>query len=597
MLAGEPVTVVALGGSVTWGAIQGNGYASQFFSWITATFPTRPGKGPHRLLNRGVGGATSSLFATCTRHFVPGDADLVIVEFALNDGAAMTCRGVRDPFDAPPRRAFEVLLRKLLGLPSHPAVVLLMYYNWFMAKAGEGCPAGAPKECLLLSGGPGQFHVSGENDLAVLGAYYGLPVLSMRAALYPLLLSGTKGFNVSTWASNDYKPHQRGGLLPNLEDLVYLDHIHPADATGMRYLADLLVAALRHAARDLAERPLCDEDRAEAAEPLLPPMVLGNEVPAATQCFLQAELGPLGTATRGFQFVNEQTRKSSEKWGWVAREPGAQVVFTLDTRLRRTGSDGGAHGKSGAQSQSHREDGGRDMTDGSGSGSSGSSTGTTEGSEDSMGSGPRQQLDVVEEVEPGWDDGTGASRAKAAQAPAPPGVQVLLGYLKSYEHMGTATVACVSGCSCDPVTIDGHWERQASLPDIASLQATPSARCRISVTVGQETASGEHKVKVVSLMVLDGGLSTRTFTGGQVNALGNQERFSEMQWAFKAATNAKEQQPPAAGSGSSSSRSENGSRDVADSGGSAAAAGTPTETAGLAASLLQQQRAHRAGRP
>ena len=80
---------------MTWGAIQGNGYASQFFAWIAATFPTQPGRGPHRLLNRGVGGATSSLFATCTRHFVPADADLVIVEFALNDGVAMACRGVR----------------------------------------------------------------------------------------------------------------------------------------------------------------------------------------------------------------------------------------------------------------------------------------------------------------------------------------------------------------------------------------------------------------------------------------------------------------------------------------------------------------------
>ena len=38
-------------------------------------------------------------------------------------------------------------------------------------------------------------------------------------------------------------------------------------------------------------------------------------------------------------------------------------------------------------------------------------------------------------------------------------------------------------------------------------------------------------------MVVEGGLSTRYFTGGQLNALGNQERFSEMQWAFKKATN------------------------------------------------------------
>lgn len=54
--AGEPVTVVALGGSVTWGAIQGNGFASQFFRWINATFPPAPGGPPHTLLNRGMGG-------------------------------------------------------------------------------------------------------------------------------------------------------------------------------------------------------------------------------------------------------------------------------------------------------------------------------------------------------------------------------------------------------------------------------------------------------------------------------------------------------------------------------------------------------------
>ncbi len=33
---------------------------------------------------------------------------------------------------------------------------------------------------------------------------------------------------------------------------------------------------------------------------------------------------------------------------------------------------------------------------------------------------------------------------------------LLLAYLKSYQHMGTATVACVAGCSCKTVSIDGH---------------------------------------------------------------------------------------------------------------------------------------------
>lgn len=79
--------------SVTWGAIQGNGYVSQFFHWLNTTFPPLPGRPPHALLNRGVGGATSSLFSTCTNHFVPADADLVVVEFAHNDGAQVFCGG------------------------------------------------------------------------------------------------------------------------------------------------------------------------------------------------------------------------------------------------------------------------------------------------------------------------------------------------------------------------------------------------------------------------------------------------------------------------------------------------------------------------
>ena len=39
-------------------------------------------------------------------------------------------------------------------------------------------------------------------------------------------------------------------------------------------------------------------------------------------------------------------------------------------------------------------------------------------------------------------------------------VTLQVGHLKSYEHMGTAEVACVSGCSCEPMVFDGNiWER------------------------------------------------------------------------------------------------------------------------------------------
>lgn len=46
-----------------------------------------------------------------------------------------------DAFDTPARRAYEVLLRRLLGWRSRPAVALLMFYNWFLAKRPDAsCP-------------------------------------------------------------------------------------------------------------------------------------------------------------------------------------------------------------------------------------------------------------------------------------------------------------------------------------------------------------------------------------------------------------------------------------------------------------------------
>lgn len=45
-------------------------------------------------------------------------------------------------------------------------------------------------------------------------------------------------------------------------------------------------------------------------------------------------------------------------------------------------------------------------------------------------------------------------------------LQVSLSYLKSYRGMGTAQVACVSGCACEPQLLDGTWENKVSLQQI-----------------------------------------------------------------------------------------------------------------------------------
>ena len=57
----------------------------------------------------------------------------------------------------------------------------------------------------------------------------------------------------------------------------------------------------------------------------------------------------------------------------------------------------------------------------------------------------------------------------------PPGRQVslLLAHLKSYQHMGTATVECVSGCTCKAATIDAHNRIRESTTHLFVLQVRP----------------------------------------------------------------------------------------------------------------------------
>lgn len=61
-------------------------------------------------------------------------------------------------------------------------------------------------------------------------------------------------------------------------------------------------------------------------------------------------------------------------------------------------------------------------------------------------------------------------------------LQVSLSYLKSYRGMGTADVACVSGCTCEPQLLDATWETEVSLQQILQFwvsQATLAAQLEL----------------------------------------------------------------------------------------------------------------------
>lgn len=82
---GQAVTVLLLGGSWTSGSgVQNptNSWAANFFAWINATFP----HSDHVLVNNSTRGVTSGYVELCLHTYVIQDADLVVLEFDVNDG-------------------------------------------------------------------------------------------------------------------------------------------------------------------------------------------------------------------------------------------------------------------------------------------------------------------------------------------------------------------------------------------------------------------------------------------------------------------------------------------------------------------------------
>ena len=206
LLSGQPVTVVMSGGSVTigQGAIYDHPYAKRFFQWIQETFPNPK----HVLRNAAMSGITSAVASVCAKTLIP-DADLVIIEFTANDPipSKRLSLGNYSPNDAvtfATMKAYERLIRTVLGLESAPAVVLYHYYSWHDAGGGGNTLAA--------------YYHTIESEYHTLGQYYGLPQLSIRAAFYQLMVENVSRYRADVWRSGNEE-------TTNEEDLFYYDDV------------------------------------------------------------------------------------------------------------------------------------------------------------------------------------------------------------------------------------------------------------------------------------------------------------------------------------------------------------------------------------
>lgn len=319
----------------------------------------------------------------------------------MNDGPSPT-----PPFDNVARRSFERLIRKLLNYPNRPAVVLLNAYSYF------------------LSGG--QYWRNAESEFFELAAYYQVPMLSLKACCYHLMIKGIKGFDVTNYSVKS----------PKLEgSAFYRDKIHPDGETGHRVLADLAIYLVMRTIEQLNQGPPGPEVAAAVQQPIPPPMMPGNYESYGEKCVIGMFFVHAVTEDSGFKWIDENKGANGrQKYGYISTEPGSRLSVKVDTTA-------------------------------------------------------------------------GIQTSDAAN------MTVELLYLRSYEHMGKASVACTSGCSCSKKILDGHQSERSSQLHVLTVLVSQSPACVITVTVLNDTRSGDHKVKLAGVVVSevpgDGGLRTK----------------------------------------------------------------------------------------
>lgn len=271
---GEPVTVAAIGGSITAGGQQTqdpeNRYIKQVANWFEANFP----KSKVSFVNAGIGG-TNSFYGAMR---LQGDVlakkpDLVIVEWAVNNLAGKDFA-----------ESYEGVLRQLLHSPGNIAVIEL----FFMHKDGENA----------------------QMWQEILGRHYQLPMVSFRDAWWPELTSGR-----TQW-----------------EDL-YADVVHPKDAghrLAGRLLSNLLEMTLPAPASPTAAPDL--------PAPLISNLYencrftsYANLNPAANQGWTRSADQKFWEGSAAGDFIEFEFTGQSLFLGYdFEKEQPPQAVFTID---------------------------------------------------------------------------------------------------------------------------------------------------------------------------------------------------------------------------------------------------------------------------
>ncbi|GLI65300.1 hypothetical protein VaNZ11_008793 [Volvox africanus] len=255
--------------------------------------------------------ATSSAYMNlCLREYLRDtDVDLVLLEYAINDPPFLEPQMINEP-----RKSFEQLVRKLLRLPRRPAVVLLNLFRWF-SESRVGADQ-RPSDTYYFTNAEAQFFE--------FATYYGLPLLSLKAAVYHHMVAGTRGFQVDT-----LRHLTRRNESADKEALFYEDPMHPSGLTGHRVISELIAGLLLSVARGLVMRPWRPSEEEQIAAALPAHMIPDNYDTDLDLCLMGENFRASAMDIQGFEWLNEGRSALAPKWGYIATVPNASIVFTI----------------------------------------------------------------------------------------------------------------------------------------------------------------------------------------------------------------------------------------------------------------------------
>lgn len=256
--AGEAVTVGVIGGSITQGAMASapeNKWGAITADWWRRAFPEIE----VTFVNAGIGATGSDLGAHRARKdLLSEQPDIVVMEYAVNDSI--------NPLAA---ETLEGLIRQTLAEPQQPAVVL-----FFTCADGGG---------------------SRQPEHTPVGEHYGLPMVSMRDALWPEVEAGRLAWS-------DFEA----------------DDVHPNDL-GHAWCGQFLWALFDRVKADLPEDPAALPEIAPMPEPLV------SDVFQHTAMYNADTLEP--ARNEGFEPTEPFQTYGP---GWRAETPGSELAFTVE---------------------------------------------------------------------------------------------------------------------------------------------------------------------------------------------------------------------------------------------------------------------------